>query len=84
MRIIYSPKFLRQYKKLLPHVQNIAENKMNIFMSDMFDSRLKSHKLSGPLEAICAFSITHSIRIIFKKYDEYIVFLQIGDHDIYD
>lgn len=84
MRIIHSSKFARQYRKLPTYLQEIAEGKGEIFKSDPFDPRLKTHRLSGDLSGYYAFSITRSIRIIFEKHNEYVVFIRIGNHDIYD
>ncbi len=84
MRIIYSSKFARQYKKLPPDIQALTEIKVAIFRLDQSDPRLKTHALSGSLDGLQAFSITYSVRILFKRYDNIVVFLQIGDHDIYD
>lgn len=85
MDIRYLPKFGREYKKLPSDLQDKAEQKERIFRKDPFDSRLKTHKLSGSLDGFWAFSITHRHRIIFDFADENTVrFYRIGSHDIYD
>jgi len=84
MQIIYSSKFERQYKKLPLDIQKLAEIKEAVFKINQFDPRLKTHALVGSLQGLYAFSITYSIRIVFKKDEDDIVFLQIGNHDIYD
>jgi len=85
MRIIYSPTFLKQYRKLTKEIQRVAEEKEGIFRADPFDSRLKTHKLHGRLSGFWAFSITGKIRIIFEfGGNQSVVFHTVGPHDIYD
>lgn len=84
MEILYSAKFARQYKKLPEAVQNAAEKKEAIFRTDPFDSRLKTHKLSGALVGFYAFSVNQSYRIIFDIVGKKTARLyEIGTHDIY-
>ncbi len=85
MRILYLPRFARQYKKLPREVRELAEKRERIFREDPFDPRLKTHKLSGDLEGYYAFSINFSYRIIFEFGNpETVWFHQVGTHDIYD
>ena len=84
MQILYSSKFERQYKKLPLDTQKLAETKEAVFKINQFDPRLKTHALSGSLQGLYSFSVTYSIRIIFKRDGDDIVFLRIGPHDIYD
>ena len=84
MRIRYSPKFSRQYKKLSQEVRENAERKEKIFRKNPFDLRLKTHKLHGSDEGFMAFSVNYSFRIIFSFEEDEVVFYEIGDHDIYD
>ena len=83
MQIIYSPIFLRQYRKLELDIQKSAEMKEGIFRKNPFDTRLKTHKLHGRLSDLWAFSITRKIRITFEFGEhETVTFHEIGDHDI--
>ena len=55
-----------------------------IFRENIFDPKLKTHKLSGHLKAFWAFSITESYRIMFAiENDGVISFVDVDDHDIY-
>ena len=84
MQIRYLPKFGREYKKLPPHIQNLAEKRETIFRKNPFDTRLKTHRLRGELKEFWAFSIDYKNRIIFDFVDKKTVrFYSIGDHDIY-
>jgi len=84
MKIIYSSKFAREYKKLSSKIKDIAEKQEIIFRKDPFDSRLKTHKLHGKLENFYSFSVGYKYRIIFefsKKNNIY--FHSVGTHSVY-
>ena len=75
--------FSRQYKRLSREIQELAEAKEEIFRADAFDPRLRTHKLSGPMRDLWAFSITHDIRIVFEFLDaDEALFHTIGSHQI--
>ena len=85
MEIYYDHLFKRQYKKLLIPVRELAKEKEILFRKDPFDSRLKTHKLTGNQREFWSFSISYSYRIIFRfASDDTVWFYQIGTHDIYD
>lgn len=84
MKIIYSPKFAKSYKKLEKQIKLLAENKEKIFRQDPFSTRLKTHKLKGELSEFYSFSITYQHRIVFHfEGKETIIFDNIGTHQIY-
>lgn len=84
MKILYHPKFAREYKKLSRKVKELAEEREKIFRKNPFDARLKTHKLQGALKEFWSFSLDYRYRIIFDFYDKNIVqFYSVGDHDIY-
>ncbi len=85
MKILFSPRFKREYRKLEKGIQNIANKKTEIFSHNPFDPGLKTHKLNGRMKIFWAFSINYKYRIIFEFLDENNVrFYSIGDHDIYE
>jgi len=47
MKIIYSSKFAREYKKLPKEIKIKAEKQEKIFRLNPFDASLKTHKLFG-------------------------------------
>lgn len=84
MDILYKPTFIRDFKKLSKDIQDEAFEKIELFKSTENHNKLKVHKLKGKLSAYYSFSVTYSHRIIFSYEDKRtIVFLSIGDHDIY-
>jgi mRNA-degrading endonuclease YafQ of YafQ-DinJ toxin-antitoxin module len=84
MRIYYSSKFEREYRKLTPHLKELAEEKEVIFRADPFSKKLDTHKLSGWLKGYWAFSIDNKCRIIFEfSKKNNVWFHSVGDHSIY-
>ena len=84
MKIFYSSKFEREYRKLTFAIKIIAEKKEKIFRENPFDARLKTHKLKGSLDGFWSFSLTQKYRIIFEFIDADIIwFHSVGDHSIY-
>jgi len=84
MRIVYSKKFISEYKKLPQQIKSLAERKEKIFKKDPFDTSLKTHKLAGKLRGNMSFSVNYKYRVIFVmegKSEAW--FLSIGTHDIY-
>ena len=85
MRIEYSPRFLRLYKKLPKAVKDLAEKKEEIFIANPFNNRLRTHKLSGRLQKYWAFWLDYRYRIAFSFVKKGVVrFYAIGDHSIYN
>ena len=84
MKIYYSPKFAKEYKRLSNAVKRKAEIVEKIFRQDPFNPRLKTHKLSGKLKSFWSFSINHQYRIVFEIVNKNTVwFLSVGTHQIY-
>ena len=61
-----------------------AEERMQLFRNNPFDSRLDTHKLHGRLKDQRSFSIDDKNRILFEFEGDDVIFLDIGDHSIYD
>lgn len=84
MKIIYSPKFSRKYKKLPSQIKDLAEKKEEIFRKNIFTRELETHKLRGKFIGFWAFSINDEYRIIFERPNrDTIHFHDVGDHSIY-
>lgn len=85
MKILYLPRFRKEYRKVSAEIQDLAEEKEKIFRKNPFDSALKTHKLHGELASFWAFSVNYKYRIIFDFADEKTArFYSIGNHDIYE
>ena len=57
-------------------------NSLELFSIDTFNSKLRTHKLTGRLKGLWAFSCSHDCRVIFKfiTKDE-VLFIDIGSHE---
>ncbi|MFA6992553.1 MAG: type II toxin-antitoxin system mRNA interferase toxin, RelE/StbE family [Candidatus Gracilibacteria bacterium] len=85
MKIIYSPQFLKKYRRLSKEIKDIAKLKEVIFKNDCFDTRLRTHKLHGRLNNLWAFSLSSKYRIVFEVMEnESVIFHTVGTHDIYE
>jgi mRNA-degrading endonuclease YafQ of YafQ-DinJ toxin-antitoxin module len=83
-KIYYSSKFLRALKSLPKELKPTVVEREAIFRKDCFDSRLKTHKLSGKYKEHWSFSIDFSYRIMFKFLtDTEVLFENVDDHTIY-
>lgn len=84
MKIIYSSKFAKEYKRLPLKVKKAAEKKEKVFRKDPFEPSLKTHKLTGKLKEYYSFSIDYQYRIIFEFVNKDIIwFHSVGTHEIY-
>ncbi len=84
MRIIYSSKTKRDYKKLPSEIKEKAKEAIKRFQKNPFDEKLNTHKLKGKLKNFYSFSIDNNYRIIFEFDEDGDVYLhKMGDHDIY-
>lgn len=83
-RIFVTSRFKRAWAHLTPEEKSLAELREQIFKHNVFDSRLKTHKLKGKLKNLWSFSITYRHRILFEFLNKEAVLLHdIGSHDIY-
>lgn len=85
MKIYYSSKFEKEYRKLPKHIKMSAEKKEKLFRQNPFDASLKTHKLTGKFKEYYAFSIDYQYRIIFEFAGSDIIwFHSVGTHEIYN
>ncbi len=83
MAIYYHPRFSASFKLLQDSVKKRADSRIAIFRKNQFDKFLKTHKLHGKLKHIRSFSVDSKYRIIFEFDGPDVIFLDIGDHDLY-
>ena len=85
--IVYDAPFEKRLSKYLSSLTGTQKNsfrkKLEIFKEDVFDKRLKTHKLKGNLSDYYAFSISGSDRLVFRIISgNSVLFIEIGSHDI--
>ena len=84
MEILYKPTFIRQFNKLEELLQDEVLEKIELFKNKKNHKQLKIHKLTGKLKDFYSFSVNYSYRIVFSyEKKKSVVFLAIGDHDVY-
>jgi len=83
MIIYFHPRFRGVFKKLPSLVKKKAERREKIFRRNPFDPRLDTHKLHGKLKTQWSFAIDDKYRILFEFYNNDVIFLDAGDHDLY-
>ncbi len=85
IKIIWDQGFKRIYKKKIKNNEELKKkfwDTMELFSKEPFNHRLRTHKLTGRLEGLWAFSVTFDYRVIFKFLDKNEVLLvDIGEHD---
>lgn len=81
--ILYSPEFIKNWRKLPKTIQEKAIKKERLFKQDAFSSQLKTHKLAGNMSHLWAFSIDYHWRIVFYLEKGKAVFVTIGTHRVY-
>ena len=84
-KITWDQGFKRSYKKKVKNNGKLRKkfwNSIELFSESPFNPRLRTHKLTGKLEGLWAFSVDYDCRIIFKflNQDE-ILLVDIGGHD---
>ena len=58
--------FEKSFRRLPHHIQDLAIEKDNWFQRDVFDPRLKTHKLKGELQGYWSYSINYQYRVLFR------------------
>jgi len=84
IKIAFSSSFKKAFKKKQknnPPIEKVFWEKVDIFLSDPFDQRLRTHKLSGKLKNLWSFSVAYDFRVIFHFEGEQAIFIDIGSHD---
>lgn len=82
--INYSQGFFKSLKKLPKEQLRNLLIKEKIFKEDLFDARLKTHKLKDELSDFYTFSLSYHWRIVFHFANKSTVVLDsIGTHAVY-
>jgi len=85
MEVSFSSAFKRAFKKRIKENENLESKfwqKLEIFTSDPYDPRLRTHKLSGKLKDLWSFTVDYDERVLFYfTEDDQAVFVDVGSHD---
>ena len=86
MEVSFSDSFKKVFNKKVKstEIEQIFWIRLELFINDPFDTKLKTHKLSGKLRSLWSFSIEYDLRVVFyftKDKPKKAVFVDIGTHD---
>ena len=85
IEISWDQGFKRIYRKKVKNddeLKNRFWSAVEIFVKDPFHPSLRTHKLTGKLEGLWAFSVSYDCRVIFKFLSKTeILLIDIGGHD---
>jgi addiction module RelE/StbE family toxin len=84
LKIVWDQGFKRAYKKKIKNNDDLKKkfwSAVNTFSKNPFDPRVRTHKLTGKLKDLWAFSCSSDCRVIFKflEKDE-VLLIDIGSH----
>lgn len=86
MEVSFSTSFKKAFSKRIKG--KIAEvefwHRLEIFILDPFDLKLKTHKLSGKLRGLWSFTIENDLRVVFyftNDKPKRAILIDIGKHD---
>lgn len=86
MEVAFSSSFKKAFAKRIKGTNLDAEFwvRLEIFTKEPFNERLRTHKLSGKLRGLWAFSLADDERVVFyftKEKPKKAVLVEIGSHD---
>ena len=86
INLVWDSAFKHSYKKRIKPDAILKEkfwDSLELFSRSPFDSHLKTHKLTGKLNGLWAFSIAYDCRVVFNFFDnkKSALLIDIGTHD---
>ena len=83
-RVRWTSAFKRAFRKRVMGTpdENLFRSKLETFTVDPFDPGIRTHKRSGRLEGLWAFSVNYDCRVVVRFLsDEEVLLVDIGSHD---
>ena len=86
MEVSFSSSFKKAFKKRIKSTESEGDFwlRLDLFITDPFNLKLKTHKLSGKLKDLWSFSLDYDLRVVFyftKDKPKKVVLVDIGTHD---
>ncbi len=82
---IWDESFKRSYKKRIKKTEGLRRRfwqRMELFLESPFSPQLRTHKLSGKLDGLWAFSVDEDCRVVFEFVGEdRALLIDVGSHD---
>jgi mRNA-degrading endonuclease YafQ of YafQ-DinJ toxin-antitoxin module len=84
IKIHAAKQYIKSFKKLSKEIQILLIEREKIFIANPYDSRLKTHRLSGKLLHVWSYSVNYHYRILFKFINKQeVIYLDVGTHEVY-
>jgi len=85
IKVVWDERFKKIYRSKIKNNEILKKkfwSAMETFSRHPFDYRLRTHKLTGKLEGLWAFSVAYDCRVIFNfiKKNE-VLLVDIGSHE---
>ena len=82
MRIEYSKRFMKEYKKCPANIQRAFKNRLKLLLEDKYHPLLNNHALTGILRNHRSINITGDWRALFQEFDNgnAVYFIVLGTH----
>lgn len=85
IKLVWDSAFKKAYRTKISKSKALKkkfERAVSLFTSNPFHPKLRTHKLSGPLEGSWSFSVDYDCRVIFNFIDDNTALLiDFGTHD---
>lgn len=85
IKVAWDQGFKKVYKKKIKNNNDLKDRfwtAVELFSKDPFHPRLRTHKLTGKLEGLWAFSVTYDCRVIFEFLSKNeVLLIDVGGHD---
>jgi len=83
--IAWDSGFKKAYRKKLKNDKELKRKfikSIKLFSTDPFSKQLRTHKLTGRLQGLWAFSVDYDVRVIFSFTNENeVLLIDIGGHE---
>lgn len=73
MKVSFDPAFQRAFRKRIATSEKLKKlfyESLKLFITDPFDAKLRTHKLSGKLNELYSFRIDYDVRVVFYFADK--------------
>lgn len=80
MKVRYSARFKKQYKRLPPKLREQFKKRLKVFRQDPAHPLLRNHPLKGQYFGYWSINISGDVRAIYRQREDEIIFVLIGTH----
>ncbi|OGF26576.1 hypothetical protein A2477_01625 [Candidatus Falkowbacteria bacterium RIFOXYC2_FULL_47_12] len=82
MRIEYSKRFTKEYRKCPPLVRAAFKRRLQLFIQNKNETLLHNHQLSGNFKNRRSINVTGDWRALYEKFDNgnAVYFVALGTH----